>query len=142
MTLTDRRVIRMQDSRSIHRILPRHRIWELTSLAAFLSISPHHPLPWYPCKTHRLSLPGLLLTITDQSGVPTTAPGIPVLYWRINTGSWNSAPGTSIGSNQYTFTFGAGVVLNDVVQYYIVAQDQYAPPNVGAMPSGGASGFK
>ncbi|MDO9511894.1 MAG: hypothetical protein Q7J34_09055, partial [Bacteroidales bacterium] len=83
----------------------------------------------------------LTATIIDASGVPTIGTGRPVLYWRIGTGSWNNIAGTSIGGGQYTFNFGAGVVLGNVVQYYIVAQDNYSTPNVGVSPSLGAAGF-
>jgi len=83
----------------------------------------------------------LTATITDSDGVPTTGIGLPVLYWKIDTGSWNSATGTFIGGNNYQFTFGGGVVVADIVYYYIVAQDSAATPTVGAFPSGGAGGF-
>lgn len=96
------------------------------------------PLPNTPQTTART----LIATITDASGVPTSGIGLPVLYWRINTGPWNAATATSLGGGQYSFTFGAGVVLNDVVQYYIVAQDIVTPtPNLACSPSAGASGF-
>ena len=84
----------------------------------------------------------LTATITDTgSGVPTTGAGLPVLYWRINAGSYTAATATSLGSNQYQFTFGVGAVLNDTVSYYVVAQDSAATPNVTSNPSTGASGF-
>ena len=84
----------------------------------------------------------LSANITDASGVPTSGTGLPVLYWKINAGSYNSVAGTFVSGNEYTFTFGSGVVLGDVVSYYIVAQDLLAPtPNVSASPSDGASGF-
>ncbi len=83
----------------------------------------------------------LTATITDGTGVPTSGIGLPVLYWNINSGSWSSVTGVSIGSNQFTFTFGSGVVLGDIVNYYIAAQDACTPPNVGTSPSTGASGL-
>ncbi|MFN4892397.1 MAG: PKD-like domain-containing protein [Bacteroidota bacterium] len=84
----------------------------------------------------------LTATIADPtSGVPTTGAGLPTLYWRINTGAWQAAIGTFVSGNTYSFTFGAGAVLSDVVSYYIVAQDNAATPNVGVFPSAGASGF-
>jgi trimeric autotransporter adhesin len=84
----------------------------------------------------------LTATITDVSGVPVTGTGLPRLYWKINSGAWNPVAGTSIGGNQYTFIFGTGVVLNDVVSYYIVAQDNDTPtPLSSANPSVGASGY-
>jgi trimeric autotransporter adhesin len=84
----------------------------------------------------------LTTTITDASGVPTTGIGLPVLYWKINSGSYSPVTATYVSGSTYTFSFGAGVVLGDVVSYYIVAQDVVSPtPNVGANPSGGASGY-
>ena len=83
----------------------------------------------------------LTATITDASGVPTSGAGLPVLYWKINAGSYTAATATSLGSNQYQFSFGAGAVLGNTVSYYVVAQDSAATPNVSANPSTGAAGF-
>jgi trimeric autotransporter adhesin len=84
----------------------------------------------------------LIATITDASGLPIAGIGLPVLYWKINSGSFIPVQATYLGSSQYSFTFGSGVLLNDVVYYYIVAQDNVTPiPNIGSNPSGGASGF-
>lgn len=92
------------------------------------------------------TLPGvdqtLTATITDASGVPTSGLGLPVLYYRINAGSYVAVTGTSIGSNQYTFTFGAAATMGgDLVSYYIAAQDGAIPPNVGTFPITGSAGF-
>ncbi len=84
----------------------------------------------------------LEVTVTDAgSGVPTTAPGWPNLYWRINSGVWSAVTPTSVTGSTYTFDFGAGVVLSDIVEYYVVAQDGATTPNIGAFPSLGAGGF-
>lgn len=83
----------------------------------------------------------LTATITDPSGVPTTSPGWPMLYWKINTGSWTAAAPVTVSYPQYTYQFGAGVTLGDSVFYYIVARDNATPPNIGAYPSLGAGGF-
>ncbi|MBK8546787.1 MAG: hypothetical protein IPL63_05180 [Saprospiraceae bacterium] len=83
----------------------------------------------------------LSATITDDSGVPTSGIRLPVLYWRVNAGAWSAATATHMGGPNYDFTFGAGVVVSDVVSYYIVAQDNAGTPNVGANPSAGAAGF-
>ncbi len=84
----------------------------------------------------------LSTTITDAvSGVPTSGIGLPVLYWKINTGSYTAATAAYISGNNYEFTFGAGVVAGDEVSYYIAAQDLAATPNVGTNPLAGASGF-
>lgn len=91
--------------------------------------------------TSSTSAKTLTATITDPSTVPTSGAGLPVLYWAVNSGSYAAVTGSSIGSNQYQFTFGAGVVTTDTVKYYVVAQDGAGTPNVGASPSTGASGF-
>lgn len=85
----------------------------------------------------------LSANISDSySGVPTAGIGLPVLYWKINSGgSWTPATGTYVSGNQYDFTFGAGTVLGDTVFYYVVAQDAWATPNVVAQPSAGAGGY-
>lgn len=84
----------------------------------------------------------LTATITDPDGVPTSGTGLPVLYYRINNnGAWLPITGVSIGSNQYTFTFGGAALPTNIVTYYIVAQDNASTPNVGAQPSAGAGGF-
>ncbi len=84
----------------------------------------------------------LTATISDASGVPINGFGLPVLYWMKNSLGYSPVQGTFAGSNTYVFTFGAGTVLNDVVSYYIVAQDNAAPfPNIGSFPSQGASGY-
>ncbi len=106
-----------------------------------LDIAPpvisYTPLPFI-CVTGARTLTA---AITDLSGVPTSGPGLPVLYWRINAGAYTAATGSHTGGNNYNFTFGAGAVLGDVVSYYIVAQDNVATPNVGASPAAGAGGF-
>jgi hypothetical protein len=81
----------------------------------------------------------LSCTISDPDGVPTSGVGLPVLYWKINAGAYTAATANYISGNQYDFTFGSGVVIGDVVSYYIAAQDNLA--NVGTSPLFGASGF-
>jgi hypothetical protein len=83
----------------------------------------------------------LTTTITDASGVPTSGIGLPVLYWKINSGAYAPVTAVWVSGSTYNFTFGAGTVLGDIVSYYIVAQDSYSTPNVGASPIGGASGY-
>lgn len=83
----------------------------------------------------------LTASISDVSGVPTSGAGLPVLYWRVNNGSWASATGAHVSGNNYEFSFGAGVSLADTIRYYIVAQDLVSTPNVSAFPAAGASGF-
>ncbi|HYV92924.1 MAG TPA: MopE-related protein, partial [Chitinophagales bacterium] len=83
----------------------------------------------------------LTTTITDASGVPTSGVGLPVLYFKINAGSYTASTGSFVSGNTYTFSVGAGSVSGDVVSYYVVAQDNASTPNVGAFPSAGAGGF-
>ncbi|MBZ0198384.1 MAG: hypothetical protein K8H86_00835, partial [Ignavibacteriaceae bacterium] len=83
----------------------------------------------------------LVVTVTDASGVPTAAPGWPMLYWIKTGGSWTPQQPTSVAGSEYTYNFGAGTATGDVVSYYVVAQDGATTPNVGASPSLGAGGF-
>src|SRR6185436_14565891 len=58
-----------------------------------------------------------------------------------------STQAVSGGGGSYTFTIdyslvtGGTVATGDTIQYYVVAQDGAATPNVIANPSGGASGY-
>ncbi len=83
----------------------------------------------------------IIATITDGSGVPTSGTGLPVLYWKINSGAYTPSTGSYIGSNQYQFNLGTGTAVGDVISYYVVAQDNASTPNVSSFPSVGASGF-
>jgi len=83
----------------------------------------------------------LSATITDASGVPTSGGGLPVLYWKINSGSYSASTGSYVSGNEYSFSFGSGVVVTDVVSYYIVAQDLATTPNLNISPAVGANGF-
>ena len=83
----------------------------------------------------------LTAAITDASGVPTSGVGLPMLYWKINDGSYTGVQGVYVSGNDYTFTFGSGVSAGNTVSYYVVAQDGASTPNIGAFPSVGASGF-
>jgi uncharacterized repeat protein (TIGR01451 family) len=88
-------------------------------------------------------------TITDGgSGVPTAGVGLPVIYFRKGTsGAFASTQASFGGGSSYTFTIdyslvtGGSVAPLDTIQYYVVAQDLAAPPNVGSNPSTGAGGF-
>ncbi|GAB3859724.1 hypothetical protein GCM10028822_36720 [Hymenobacter terrigena] len=79
----------------------------------------------------------LTVTITDASGISTTAPRI--FYRKGTSGAFTSALATSVSGNAYTFTLNSttmgGVGIGDVVQYYVVAQD--VPGNIASNPVGG-----
>ena len=105
--------------------------------------TPTPPIPPYISYTGLLNTSSaaartLSTTIYSPNGIPTTGTGLPMLYWRINTGTWNSVAGVFVSGNTYTFTFGSGVVLADAVQYYIVVQDALGTPNLAVSPAAGA----
>lgn len=83
----------------------------------------------------------LVVGITDGSGVPKTGIGLARLFWKINNGTYQAVNANWVSDTTYTFTFGGGTVLGDVVSYYFVAQDLANPVNVGATPWQGAAGF-
>jgi hypothetical protein len=80
-------------------------------------------------------------TISDATGVPTSGLGLPVLYYKINSGSYTAVTASHISGSNYSFSFTPATVATDVVSYYVVAQDIATAVNIGAYPSGGASGF-
>ncbi len=101
-----------------------------------------YPIIFYtPIGNQCFGSPAVTLTasITDVDGVPTSGTGLPVLYWRINSGAYTPATGTFAGGGNYTFSFGAAAPNFSTISYYIVAQDNLG--NVGASPALGASGF-
>jgi len=82
-------------------------------------------------------------TITDATGVDITT-NVPYVYFKKNSGSWNSAAGTLVSGNTassvWSFTISAaamgGLVATDVVSYFIAAQDIAGTPNIGSLPAG------
>lgn len=96
------------------------------------------PVPRSPSTSDRT----LIAKITDISGVPVSGPSLPRLFWKINaSGLYYAISGTPIGNNNYSFTFGLGVVPGDTVFFYIVAQDSFSIPRTSCYPSTGAAGF-
>lgn len=86
----------------------------------------------------------LTVNITDASGVPLVGANVPRIYYRKNSGAWFSqagvnTSGTATNAN-FDFTIVAadmgGLVLNDTVRYYIIAQDLAGTPNISSNPSG------
>jgi len=113
-------------------------VWEFTINDILAPTISYTPL----ANTISLAARTITDTIIDISGIPTSGVGLPVLYWKINTsGSWTAATGTSMGSDQYDFTFGTGTSNGDTVFYYTVAQDNSINKNTISAPLAGAGGF-
>jgi uncharacterized repeat protein (TIGR01451 family) len=91
----------------------------------------------------------LSATIVDGgTGVPVAGVGLPVIYYRKGiAGAFASTPAASAGSGVYNFTIdyslvaGGSVATGDTIQYYVVAQDGAATPNLAANPAAGTGGF-
>ncbi len=84
----------------------------------------------------------LTASITDANGVPVSGTGVPRLAWKKSVnGTWTYVTGTSLGGNQYNFSFGGGAAMNDTIFYYVIAQDNWSVPNVGTFPMIGSAGF-
>ncbi|MFZ4057292.1 MAG: hypothetical protein ACOYKE_04105 [Ferruginibacter sp.] len=86
--------------------------------------------------------------ITDNTGMSLTGSLIPRIYYRKNSGSWVSQPGTFISGTTFDATWKFSILaidLNplssgDVVEYYVSAQDLVKPDaNVSATPQSGFS---
>ncbi|MBK9449281.1 MAG: HYR domain-containing protein [Bacteroidetes bacterium] len=98
------------------------------------------------CLTDRTLAP---VTITDASLVDITAGTRPRLYYKkagnantfvdntSGTDGWKFVEATGAGSSPFSFTtnysllFGGAPVVGDVIQYFVVAQDQNGIPNIG-----------
>lgn len=88
----------------------------------------------------------LAISVTDNSGVPTSGIGLPVIYYRKgNVGIFSTSTCSFVSGSNYNcvidYSTLGGVSANDAIQYYVVAQDAAATPNVAANPSAGAGTF-
>lgn len=96
----------------------------------------------FTCSTTDRTLSGV--TITDESGVPTTGSLVPRIYYRKGTGTWYSQPGTRTAgtatNGTWSFTIVAadmgGITAGDQVSYYLIAQDVASTPNIESSPAG------
>jgi trimeric autotransporter adhesin len=87
------------------------------------------------------------VSIYDASGVPTAGPDRPRIYYRKNMGAWFSNAGvltSGTGFNgTWSFTMLAadmgGLVIGDIVEYYIIAQDLAVPKNIVSNPCGASA---
>jgi hypothetical protein len=91
--------------------------------------------------TNQTNERNLVVNLNDGTGFPTSGIGLPRLFWKINNGAYQFVQGQYLSGSAFSFTFGEGTILGDVVSYYIVVQDIVVPPNVGAYPAPGAGGF-
>ena len=92
-----------------------------------------------PLANTNTSLPRTLdIVVTDGSGVATSGIGLPMLYWKINSGTYQGVQATVVSPNTYSFSFGGGANIGDIVSYYIAAQDQSPAFNVTVLPMGGS----
>ena len=81
------------------------------------------------CAGSNVTLSGV--NITDPTGIPLAGGTIPRIYYRRNTGLWNSVAGVNTGgtatNSDWTFTMDAslagGFLSGDVVTYYVIAQN-------------------
>jgi trimeric autotransporter adhesin len=84
------------------------------------------------------------VNISDISGVATGSLA-PRVYYKINNGSYVSTNGsltagtTTMGVWSFNLSFTASI--NDIISYYLVAQDNAASPNLVAYPSSGFLGI-
>ena len=88
----------------------------------------------------------LATTVTDASGVPTAGVGLPRIYYRrlLSDPFVGNACGFVSGASyscvlNYALLPGGTVVVGDLIQYYVAAQDTVG--NVTTNPAAGAGGF-
>ncbi|MFN0174063.1 MAG: beta strand repeat-containing protein, partial [Saprospiraceae bacterium] len=96
----------------------------------------------YTCSTGDRTVTGV--NITDATGVPLAGALRPRIYYRKNAGAYFSQPGTNTGGTTFNSTWDftivaadmGGLVAGDVVSYYIIAQDNAVPINIGSNAGG------
>ncbi|MDO8999366.1 MAG: T9SS type A sorting domain-containing protein [Bacteroidota bacterium] len=83
------------------------------------------------------------VNITDASGVASGSLS-PRVYFQVNAAPYSSTQGSLTAGTStngvWTFSMSYAASVNDVISYYIVAQDIAATPNLGASPAAGFSG--
>ena len=97
----------------------------------------------FTCATGDRALNGV--TITDALGVPTSGSLQPRIYYKKNMGSWFSSQGTLASGTGMNGTWNfiivaadmGGLVIGDIVSYFIIAQDVASPINIASNPSAG-----
>lgn len=85
----------------------------------------------------------LTATIVDFTGVPTVGGLMPRIYFRKNAGTWYSSAGTlasgSVTNGSWSFTIAAatvgGLVVGDLMEYFVIAQDLAVSPNISSLPA-------
>jgi hypothetical protein len=93
----------------------------------------------------------LTATITDATGVATTAGVRPRIYFKKSTDAndetgWKYVEATGSGDSPFDFTIdytllnGGSVSVGDTIQYFVVAQDTRPTPNVGLFQGAFAAG--
>jgi len=101
----------------------------------------YSPLPNI-CSTDDITLSAV--SISDQTGVPTSGNLVPRIYYRNGSGPWFSQPGTLSSGTAldgiWSFTIVVadmgGIAGGDVVSYYLIAQDVSTPTSfVGSAPA-------
>lgn len=112
----------------------------------FIDITPpqivYTALPFICSTSDRV----LAANITDLSGIPTSGALQPRIYFRKNAGAWFSTQGVlssgTANNGNWNFTISSalmgGVVVGDVISYYVIAQDIVSPtPNITSNPVAG-----
>jgi hypothetical protein len=120
----------------------------------FTAVDIYTPVITYAAFGNSASTTGRTVTgvqITDVgTGVPTSGANVPRIWYmdQTSSSSWASKPGTLTSGNgtngtwSFTLDYSAlstSVSSGDKIQYYIVAQDGAATPNVWYSPFAGAS---
>lgn len=127
------------DIDGVVRSLPRMGCYE----SAGDSAAPEITLTFLT-RTSSLTDRVITANITDFSGVPTSGALQPKIYYRKNSGAWQNNQGTlasgtgTAGSWNFTLSSAAmgGVSINDTINFYVIAQDGVATPNISSNPSG------
>ncbi len=118
--------------------------WEGNFIFAGDVSAPAFMVSGFTSSACNLSSRTFTVNITDATGVDGAALS-PRVYYKVNAGPYTSTQATLTSGTAlngvWTFSMAYAAVLNDVISYYIVAQDIAATPNLGASPQAGFSGI-
>lgn len=100
------------------------------------------PFFWFTCLTGDRNITA---TIVDETGVPTSGSLVPRIYYkRAASATWMSRPGTITSGNGNSGTWNFPItasdfgtlVVGDLIEYFVIAQDRFIPLNIGSNPAG------
>jgi len=117
--------------------------WEGAYTASADAMAPAFQASGFTSSACNLASRTFTMDISDVTGVATGSLS-PRVYYKVNNAPYASTGGTlTSGTNlsgTWTFSMSYVALTNDVISWFVVAQDIVATPNLGAVPGAGFTG--